>query len=180
MYLMQAMNNQTKKILFISLVVVSLLLITPTVSNAAAFIKRWEVGAGGNPYLVAVPDTNGYWQIGFGSTWNYAQNRWVKQGDTITPQQAIEFLNKEIAEKTRSIESNVKVPINSNQKTALVSLAYNIGTGAFAGSTLLKLLNAGKSKAEVAEQFLRWDKVGKSTLQGLANRRQAEKQLFLS
>ena len=64
-------------------------------------------------------------------------------------------------------------------KAALVSLAYNIGTGAFASSTLLRLLNSGADKKLVANQFLRWNKVQGKEVKGLTNRRIIERELFL-
>lgn len=76
------------------------------------------------------------------------------------------------------------VPIlTQNQFDALVSLCYNIGQGSFRGSTLLRLLNQ-RDMAGAADQFLVWDKItvgGVKVLdQGLLNRRQAERELFLS
>jgi len=61
----------------------------------------------------------------------------------------------------------------------ITSLVYNIGFGAFKRSTLLRLLNAGASKEEVAKQFLRWNKAGGKEIKGLTNRRQAEYNLFI-
>jgi len=73
----------------------------------------------------------------------------------------------------------ITVPLTDNQLTAITSLVYNIGFGAFKRSTLLRLLNAGASKEEVAKQFLRWNKAGGKEIKGLTNRRQAEFNLFL-
>jgi lysozyme len=64
------------------------------------------------------------------------------------------------------------------QHGALVSFCYNVGRGAFAGSTLLKLLNVSKID-EAANQFERWNKASGRTLTGLTRRRLAEKKLFL-
>ena len=73
----------------------------------------------------------------------------------------------------------IKVPVTENMKAAMVSLAYNIGTGAFASSTLLRLLNQGSDKKLVADQFLRWNKVQGKEVVGLTNRRKLERELFL-
>jgi lysozyme len=75
---------------------------------------------------------------------------------------------------------NVRVPVTDNQLLALSSFAYNIGENAFAGSTLLKLLNNGTNKDVVAQQFDRWVNAGGKVNKGLEGRRKAEKQLFLS
>ena len=74
----------------------------------------------------------------------------------------------------------VQVPINDNQLIALSSFAYNEGPGAFQTSTLLKLLNSGADINIVANEFDKWVYAGGKVSPGLKNRRNAEKQLFLS
>ena len=78
----------------------------------------------------------------------------------------------------------LKVNINENQFNALLSWVYNFNLQTLAKSTLLKLLNAGKSKELVANEFLKWNKGqvnGKLVvLPGLVTRRRAEADLFLS
>ena len=74
----------------------------------------------------------------------------------------------------------VKVPITNNQLVSLSSFAYNEGTGALKSSTLLRLLNNGTDINTVAAEFDKWVYAGGRYMKGLYNRRQAEKQLFLS
>jgi lysozyme len=71
-----------------------------------------------------------------------------------------------------------QVEVNQNQFDAMVSLAYNIGVGAFSNSTLLKRVNA-KDFIGAGNEFLKWDKSGGKPLLGLTRRRQREKELFL-
>lgn len=73
------------------------------------------------------------------------------------------------------------VPIvNQNQFDALVSLAYNIGQGAFRGSTLLRKLNQ-RDFPGAGEEFLKWDHNHDGSVNpGLQRRREAEQTLFLS
>ncbi len=73
---------------------------------------------------------------------------------------------------------SVTVPLNQNQFDALVSLTYNIGSGAFNNSTLLKKLNKGDYQG-AADQFLVWNKAGGKVMKGLVRRREAEQALFL-
>jgi lysozyme len=73
----------------------------------------------------------------------------------------------------------IGVPLTQNQFDALVSLCYNIGSGNLISSTLVKMLKAGNDKAEVAKQFLRWNKAAGKELAGLTRRRNAEAELFL-
>lgn len=174
------MKANVKKILFLTLAAALLVIGVPVSGSAESIIINFEVGAAGNPYLKAIPDTNGKWQIGFGSTWNYDLNRWVKPGDTVTKDQALKYMRNEISEKESLIKKLVKVPLTKNQLDSLVSLTYNIGTGAFTNSTLLRYLNEGKPPAVVADQFYRWVYAEGKVLQGLVNRRRKEKALFLS
>ena len=57
----------------------------------------------------------------------------------------------------------VKVPLEQDQFDALTSFVFNVGSGAFGESTLLKLLNVGKYD-EVPAQLDRWVKAGSRTL----------------
>jgi len=78
-----------------------------------------------------------------------------------------------------AVNKTVKVPLTSNQFSALVSLCFNIGIGAFQKSTLVRVLNQG-NYGEAANQFLRWNQGGGKVLAGLVRRRQRERELFLS
>src|SRR5690606_4040219 len=61
---------------------------------------------------------------------------------------------------------------------AMVDLAYNIGVGAFQGSTLVRKFNAGDTDG-AADEFLRWNRSGGRVLLGLRRRRKADRCLFL-
>ena len=116
--------------------------------------------------------------IGYG-TIQYPNGKKVTLADPeITEAQAVEYLEHEVMEKAAGVEKYVKIPISQNQYDALVSFAYNVGTGALQKSTLLKLLNAGDISG-AAEQFLRWKKANGVELKGLTRRREAERSLFL-
>lgn len=119
----------------------------------------------------------GVWTIGFGTT-VYPDGTKVKKGDSCTLDQAKLYFAHDLKRFEASVNNLVKVPLSQNQFDALVSLTYNIGTGAFAGSTLLKLLNQ-KQYREAAAQFTRWNKAGDKELRGLTRRREAERDLFL-
>jgi lysozyme len=105
-------------------------------------------------------------------------------GDSITQEKAVEWLRKETKSIVPKIKALVKVPINQNQLDSLTSFVYNVGIGAFQSSTLLRLLNSGAPKSEVAAQFDRWNKGTvngqKVILPGLVRRRSEEKALFLA
>ena len=128
--------------------------------------------------LVAYDDGVGIWTIGFG-TIKYPDGVRVKKGDTCTLDQAKEYMRHDLIEFEHTVNSSVKVPLNQNQFDALVSLSYNIGSSAFKSSTLVKKLNAGDYKG-AADQFNVWINAGGKRMQGLVNRRDREKLLFLS
>lgn len=128
--------------------------------------------------LTSYDDGVGVWTIGFG-TIKYPNGVRVKKGDTCTLEQAKEYMRHDLIEFEHTVNSSVKVPLNQNQFDALVSLAYNIGSSAFKSSTLVKKLNAGDYKG-AADQFNVWVNAGGKRIQGLVNRRDREKLLFLS
>ena len=129
--------------------------------------------------LTAYQDSVGIWTIGFGNIFNLDTGNPIKEGDEITQETADRWLKIEVDQLQAKMRKVITVPLNDNQWTALTSLVYNIGFGAFKRSTLLRLLNAGASKEEVAKQILRWNKAGGKEVKGLTNRRQAESNLFL-
>jgi len=178
------MTSQTKKILVISAVVLILLSTSMAVgAKAEELIKRFEADDI-NKYLKAYLDPVGIPTLGYGSTYNYDAKRKVQLGDSITQEKAVEWLRKETKSIVPKIKALVKVPINQNQLDSLTSFVYNVGIGAFQSSTLLRLLNSGAPKAEVAAQFDRWNKGTvngqKVVLPGLVRRRSEEKALFLA
>lgn len=122
-------------------------------------------------------DSAGIATIGWGSI-KYPNGNKVKLGDKITKNQAKQYKLHDLKEFESTVNTSVKVPLTQNQYDALVSLSYNIGSGAFKNSTLLKKLNSGDYKG-AAEQFLVWNKVNSKMVQGLVNRREAERNLFL-
>ena len=127
--------------------------------------------------LVAYDDGVGVWTIGFGTT-VYPSGVKVKKGDTCTEAQAKSYMAHDLKKFEQAVNGAVNIPLNQNQFDALVSLAYNIGTGAFNKSTLVKKLNAGDISG-AADQFDVWINAGGKRMQGLVNRRSKEKLLFL-
>ena len=126
--------------------------------------------------LKAYDDGVGVWTIGYGTT--IINGVKVKKGDTCTTEQAKSYMAQDLKKFESAVNTAVKVPLNQNQFDALVSLTYNIGTGAFKDSTLLKKLNAKDYKGAAA-QFPRWNRGGGRVLNGLVKRRKIEMELFL-
>jgi GH24 family phage-related lysozyme (muramidase) len=136
-------------------------------ANGLRILKSFE-GLRLESYLDAV----GIWTIGYGTTEN------IGPGMRISQAQAESFLMRDVAKFEAAIASVVKVPLNTDQFSALVSFTYNVGATAFAESTLLQLLNK-RDYLAAADQLLRWNKGGDLELPGLTRRRQAERSLFL-
>lgn len=120
----------------------------------------------------------GRWTIGYGTTGKPTPDQIANE--KITKKKATEYLIDHVEKRAAApIELRVKVDLTDNQFGALISLVYNIGSGNFSQSTLLKLLNK-KDYEGAADQFQWWRKGGGQILPGLVRRREAEKELFLS
>src|SRR5215470_4659197 len=130
--------------------------------------------------LEAYRDPVGIPTIGYGTT-RYPDGRKVQLGESITEREAEAFLIFECHNIGKEVADLVEVQLNQNQFDALVSFCYNLGIGAFTGSTLRKKLNEGDLQGAAAE-FLKWNKGTingvKQELKGLTRRRTREKQLF--
>jgi lysozyme len=111
--------------------------------------------------------------IGWGST-----GPDIALGMRWTQEQADARHEQDVAKFAAGVEKLLNgTPTNSDQFSALVSLAYNIGLGALGSSTLLKLHKAG-DHAGAAAQFIRWNKNDGRVMNGLTRRREAEARLY--
>jgi len=116
--------------------------------------------------------------IGYGNTYYGDGKRVTLLDKQITKQEALEMF-KEIANKfAKRVDELVTSNINQNQFNALVSFAYNVGTGNFASSTLLKKVNKNPNDLTIKAEFLRWNKAGGKVINGLTNRRIDEADLY--
>jgi lysozyme len=106
-------------------------------------------------------------------TLGYGTTDGVKPGDTIEPVQALVRKLQDVQKFEGALKQCVRVPLHQHEYDAFLSLAYNIGPGAFCGSTLVRRLNAGDYAGACAE-ILRWDRFRGEPLRGLTLRRQAE------
>ncbi|HEX2593462.1 MAG TPA: lysozyme [Rhizomicrobium sp.] len=126
--------------------------------------------------LDAYVDPVGVVTIGYGHTGK------VRLGDTVTPEQADELLRRDLNDAQSDVLKLVRVPLNDNEYSALVSLVFNIGGPTFSRSTCLRRLNSGdrKEAAEAMQRFVKGHVRGRArTFRGLERRRLAERELFL-
>jgi len=113
------------------------------------------------------------WTIGYGSTGPH-----VKPGMVITEARAEELLREDMARFEKAV-AEAAPNATDNQFGAMVSLAFNIGIGAFLKSTVLRKHKAGDHHG-AAEAFKLWNKGGGRVLPGLVTRRAKEAQLYRS
>lgn len=106
-------------------------------------------------------------------TVGYGHTAAVKEGQTMTREEAAAQLEKDVKPFEKAVSNAVKVPLTQKQYDALVHLAFNIGTEAFKNSTVVKRLNAGDMEGAKAA-WGRFVKAGGKTVKGLVNRREAE------
>lgn len=122
-------------------------------------------------------DQAGYDTIGYGHK--------IQPGEkfgTVNEGQALDLLKTDAAVAERAVNRNVKVPLKQNQFDALVSLTFNVGSGAFSESSVLRNVNAGNFNA-AANSFSLFNKInlGQGNFvvsNGLVNRRTREADLF--
>ena len=124
--------------------------------------------------LTAYQDIKGIWTIGFGHV-----GPEVVEGLTWTQDQADSQLVLDLTKAEHAVNTLVTVPLTQGQYDALVDFCYNCGIGAFSGSTMLRLLNAGQFD-DAANEFQKWDHASGKVVAGLLRRRIAEEQEFNS
>lgn len=135
----------------------------PIGQNGLNLIKSFE-----GLRLVAYQDNGGVWTIGYGHTGN------VKKGMVINEKIAEQFLKEDCQKFANFVDNKSYCPftLNSNQRDALISFAYNCGQG-----NLRKLCSNTNIK-EIPNRMLQYNKAKGVILAGLVRRRKAEVELF--
>lgn len=137
--------------------------------NGRKFIEHWE-----GLYLHTYDDGTGVLTIGYGHT-TAAGGPPVHAGQTITEDQADSILAADLSKVEDQVNSLVKVPLSQNQFDMIGSWQFN--TGALAHSAALTKLNNGDYDGCITV-MCEYIHGGGRVMQGLVNRRNAEKQLF--
>lgn len=135
-----------------------------TSAAGITMIKRFE-GYCATAYKCAA----GVWTIGWGHTPS-------KRGQKITKAKAEKLLKQDISRFEKAVNNSpyISWTLNQNEFDALVSFAFNVG------EVNLKRLCKGRTRRQVADALLLYNKAAGKTLQGLIDRRQAERGLFLT
>lgn len=151
---------------------------------AVNFIKKWE-GFRAIPYL----DRVGIPTIGYG-TIVYPDGKKVDLLDpAISKERAEELLSLDLEKRSKGLLNFLNkcdsISLSDNQVAALLSFCYNLGNGPVVtpGRSMNKALLSGDNES-IANSFLLYNKATENGLkievQGLTNRRKAERELFLS
>ncbi|MBN5078264.1 lysozyme [Stenotrophomonas maltophilia] len=130
---------------------------------AAALLKPWE-GYSPTPYI----DMVGVATYCYGDT-----SRPDKP--VYTEQECAERLNSRLGQYLTGIQACIRIPLQPHEVAALLSWTYNVGVGAACRSTLVARINAGQPAASWCQELERWVYAGGKRVQGLVNRRAAER-----
>lgn len=141
---------------------------------------NWIRAQEGQPSRVAVKDGkdkqgNQLYSIGLGH--QIQPNESDLMFRSLSDAEILEIFKKDIEKINSSLNKVIKVPLNKNQRLALLSLRYNIGESAFNDSTLLRFVNANNFTG-AALRFAEWRNSEGKVVQGLVNRRERERNLF--
>jgi len=147
--------------------------ITEISNECLNLVKQFE-GFFSKPYLCPanVPT------IGYGSILYENGKKVTLQDAPISEQRALELMRWELNKKAIEVDAMTSDAVNQYQFDALVSFAYNCGSNALKGSTLLKRVNENPNNLTIRTAFLMWVKADGKTLKGLVNRRNAEADLY--
>lgn len=155
------MNNQLKKRLLVAT--------AGGVLALAAVLVQWHEGKRYKPYR----DGGGVLTVCHGHT-----GKDVTPEEIYSEEECSELMRRDLQIARSVVEHYVTFPLSDLQKAALTSFVYNIGSGAFERSTLLKKLNVGDLSG-ACDEMRRWKYDEGKVSKGLINRRAIERELCL-
>ena len=135
----------------------------------AAVLVQWHEGMRHKPYK----DGGDVLTVCYGHT-----GKAIIPGKRYTDQECQALLDSDLKAAMAVVETQVTVPLTEMQKAALASFVYNVGSGAFARSTLLHKLNAGDMPG-ACNEMRRWKYDEGKVSKGLITRRAVERELCL-
>lgn len=142
--------------------------------QAVEFIGRCE-----GRLLTAYYDVYG-WSIAYGNHY-YPDGVKVKEGDRITESQAEDMLRHSIGRISKTLSERIPnwSSMNNSQRSAIISFAYNVGSGFYGSQNFEAISNALATNWSAVPSALElYSKSGGKTLQGLVRRRQGEGRLW--
>ncbi|MBI1689512.1 lysozyme [Methylorubrum sp. DB1722] len=108
----------------------------------------------------------------------YGETAGVKRGDVYTVAQCKEMLAKSLEGYALRMEACVTRPMADETYAAFLSLSYNIGSGGFCKSSVVRLWNAGETRA-ACDAMLKFNRAAGVVMPGLTRRRTQERALCL-
>ena len=119
----------------------------------------------------AYQDVVGVWTVCDGHTGSD-----IRRGHRYTDKECDNLLKADLQKVANAIDPLIKIRIPETTRAALYSFTYNVGSGAFASSTLLKKLNAGDVPG-ACKELQRWTYTGGKQWKGLVTRREIEREV---
>ena len=108
-----------------------------------------------NKTITHISQVKGTLTIGYGHTAG------VTVGQVISQEQAENMLKSDMAKYEKYVTDNVKITLNENQFSALVSFCYNCGVGN------LRTLVRNRTAEQIANSITLYNKAGGQVLKGL-------------
>ena len=150
-----------------------------TNANGLRLIQEFE----GAPRLKARLCEGNSWELGYGITFDLNGNPFTAES-TCSPDEADALFRNALQNVFEpGVRNLVTVPLNDNQFSGLVALAWNIGLANLAGSSVLRRVNENRMD-DAAACFGMWifataGNGHKQAMRGLLRRRFAESCLFM-
>lgn len=110
----------------------------------------------------------GVWTCGYGHT------KGVTARTTCNEAKATEWLRKDLEPIESFLFAIPEVCRTQGRFDACADFCFNLGTGAFKGSTLFKRIQKKESVSAIQAEFLKWVYAGDRPLEGLKTRRRWE------
>ncbi len=138
------------------------------VAGLIAVVTQWEGKPGLEPHWDRIGKV---WDVCYGDT--------IAEKRTYTEEECRELLAHRLAEFAGPVlDRNPELRGHDAQTIAAVSLTYNIGIGAYRRSTVAQRFSEGRW-VSACNAFLSWSYSNGKRIQGLANRREAERKICL-
>lgn len=120
-------------------------------------------------YLTTYVDPVGIPTVCMGET-----DKEITMQGRFTEEQCYILLGASLQRTALEVSPCIKAELHSHEAAAVLSWAYNVGSGAACGSTLVRKINAGESSTAWCPELKRWVYAGGKKLRGLEKRREAE------
>jgi len=119
-----------------------------------------------------------YPDVGGVATYCYGETQHPQPGHVYTKAECDSILSRRLAEFDTGVRRCIPGPLPVKVEAAFTSTAYNIGLGAFCGSTLARKANVGDLTG-ACNELPRWNRAAGRVLPGLTVRRGEEQKLCL-